>query len=422
MTQTVDFTSGVGFLLSVIKHKPSIYFLSEHKLSKSDFVGFEQKLLETIQSFVGKFQAIPDIEQVEVALDTPLPKLPSGDPVYWATEVHNRSLSTRSVKVASDIVRCCGDGNLDSITGMLDRLRQEFIDRSQSSNITPLNIIVDEVLDRHDILQKSPGLPGITFGMDYLDAVSGGCQKGDFIIVVGRPSTGKTFVMLNMAMHAHNSGKNVAWVVTEMTKIQYATRMLALRTQLNSNRIRWGRLSGLVGRKKLIEEIERMKEFNTGFNFIQSGLTSDITRVISDIRSCKPDIVYIDAAYLLQVSTKSRYERVSDGADMLKNMAQSLEIPVVASYQFKKHTTGSMDDIYQSDVMTQLGSVVLGIKDDKTSGEESWGKKKFKIISILKGREGETGAVRILFDMDYTSITQVEVLKGEDLEDFSGSK
>lgn len=418
MEKIVDFTSGIGFLLSVIKHRPSTTFLSEFKLIKSDFIGFEVKFLDGIQSFVSKFHHLPDLPQIEVALGVSLPELPTGDPLYWASEVHNRSLSTRSVKIASAIVKDCGDGDLSNIVKMLDRLKQDFIDRNQSSNIIPLKMVAEEVLERHDKLQASPDLPGITFGMSYLDSVSGGCQSGDFIVIVGRPESGKTFLMLNMAMHAHIAGKNVVWVVTEMTSIQYATRLLALRTSLNSNRIRWGKLSTIVGRKKLVQEIDKLRGEDTGFHFIQSGLSSDIGRVISDIRACKPDIVYVDAAYLLQVSSRSRYERVSDGADMLKGMAQELKVPVVASYQFKKQTAGSMDDIYQSDVMTQLGSVVLGIKSDVSSSDENWGKKKFKIISILKGREGEAGAIRVLFDMDYTSISQVEVLKGEDVGDF----
>jgi replicative DNA helicase len=410
MEESVNFTSGVGFLLSVLKYKPTTSFLSEFRLSPKDFSGTEAKLLKEIQNFVGQYQKFPELEQVEVSLGLSFPPLPPGDPLYWADEIHSRFLSIKTAKVASEMVKDCADGKLENIVFLLDNLKKEYTDRHSSANIIPFKVVAEEVLERHDQIQKNPELPGVSFGMDYLDQVSGGCQPGDFNIVVGRPSSGKTYLMLNMAISAYNSGKNVAWVVTEMTKLQYATRALALRTKMNYNRIRWGRLSTLVGRKELVEEVGRIKEIDTGFYFINSGVSSNIHTVIADLHSCKPDVVYVDGAYLLQVNSRSRYEKVSDGADILKAAARELNVPVIASYQFRKNSAGTADDTYQSDVMLQLASIMLGMKDDTTEETAKWGKKKFKILTILKGREGESGSIRVLFDMDYTSIVQTEVL------------
>lgn len=410
MEASVDFTTGIAFLLSVIKYKPTITFLSEFRLSPKDFSGTEAKLLKEIQNFVGQYQKIPDLEYIEVSLGLSFPPLPPGDPLFWADQIHERFLVQKSTKIAAEMIKSCADGKLDSIVYMLDNLKKEFVDRRSSTSIVPLITVIDEVLERHDQIQRNPELPGVSFGLPYLDQVSGGCQPGDFITIVGRPMAGKTYLMLNAAIGAYNSGRKVAWVVTEMTRLQYATRILALRTNINTVKIRLGGLSTITGRKKLAEEIESMKDVDTGFYFIDSGINSDINTVVSDLHASKPDVVYIDGAYLLQVKSRSRYEKVSDGADTLKAAARELNVPVVASYQFKKDTPGSGDNVYMSDVMFQLSSIMLGLQNDTSDGDSDWALHQFKTVKILKGREGEKGLIRVLFNMEHTSITQTEIL------------
>ena len=130
---------------------------------------------------------------------------------------------------------------------------------------------------------------------------------------------------------------------------------------------------------------------------------------ISDVKSAayiyKPDAIYIDGAYLLraEIYTKTRYEQVSSVAESLKMMAKELNVPVFATYQLNKNTS----DIYQSDVVRQLSSIVLEMSDYSEIEENVWGNHhKPKLLNITKGRDGEEGSVIVLLDMDHTRIIQ----------------
>lgn len=218
-------------------------------------------------------------------------------------------------------------------------------------------------------------------------------------------NSGKTFLLLHMALTAHAAGKNVMLIPTEMSEIQYHRRLAALRNTLSINKIKFGELSSVIGIPLLKYDKELLEKDEHKFYMTDASMSLGILDVKSSAYVYKPDAIYIDGAYLLRPETyaKSRYEMVSSVAESLKMLAKEMNIPVIATYQINKKT----DDIYQSDVVRQLSSIVIELSDKVEEDGEAWipGIKP-KVLNITKGRDGEEGSTLILLDTNHTRVVE----------------
>lgn len=293
---------------------------------------------------------------------------------------------------------------------------------SPINRVGQLSDFSQQVLVDHDKRQKQGGLTGIPFGMEYLDRVSDGAQGGDTIALVGRPSVGKSYFCFDMALKAYTyeeSQEVPLIVILEMNSLQTARRLLALRTGVSTTLIRTGRLSHW-GRRKVAQGVKGLVAIRKRpFYLLQGGLDTTVEDLLVRVQELRPTILYVDGAYLLRTRSKfqSKWERVAETAEFLKIIAREFDIPVIATYQFNRKGSGSLGNIAFSDVIGQLASIVIGIDDEQPHGHVTWTASQYKTITLLKGREGEKGKIRVLYDMERMKIEQVEVLSGYEDED-----
>ena len=228
-------------------------------------------------------------------------------------------------------------------------------------------------------------------------------------------NSGKTFLLLHMALSAYGAGKNVMLIPTEMSEIQYHRRLAALRNTLSINKIKFGELSSVIGVPLLKYDKELLEKNEHKFYMTDASMSLGMLDVKSSAYVYKPDAIYIDGAYLLRPETyaKSRYEMVSSVAESLKMLAKELNIPIIATYQINKKT----DDIYQSDVVRQLSSIVIELADKVEEEGEAWVPGiKPKVMSITKGRDGEEGNTLLLLDTNHTRVVERDPDTGEENE------
>ena len=114
----------------------------------------------------------------------------------------------------------------------------------------PIEGILHDTFKNLDRIASNPGsVTGVASGLIDLDEITSGFQKGDLVIIAGRPSMGKTALATNIAFHAakKNSDDNkksvVAFFSLEMSSEQLSTRILAEQSRIKSNDIRRGRIS-----------------------------------------------------------------------------------------------------------------------------------------------------------------------------------
>jgi len=406
---------GLGFLRKLIIDAIPVSKLSDYGVRKEDFEKDEITVLEVVSDLFRSYGKMPELATVErlsgVKLDFP------DEPIdFWADGVRERALSRMVVGATEEVMDRLKEGDLGEVRTILQDLVLSFDSRNPEESVVEFGDAAKDVLEFHDDRQSAGRMFGIPFGFPYLDELSDGAQPGDTIAVVGRPSEGKSYVLLKMALEAHRSGKVPLVVTMEMSVLQCARRVLAMRTGVPASMIRLGRL-GAFARKKIVADISELdRKYDNSFYFFRGSLKSTVDDLVLRVQELKPDVLYVDGAYMLRVRSaagKARWERIAEAAETLKMIASDFNIPVIATYQFNRKGPGSLAHIGGADVISQLASIVISIETEGEStdtGLISWPARQYKIFELLKGREGERGKIRVCFDMQRMKLEQDSVI------------
>jgi replicative DNA helicase len=133
------------------------------------------------------------------------------------------------------------------LENVLDQSEQKLFGITQVRPQGGLTATADILIDTFsEIEQRSLGvvLPGVPCGFYDLDAMTQGFQRSDLIIAAGRPSMGKTSFVLNMARNIAALQKlPVAIYSLEMSKLQLVYRLLSSEVEMESSRLRTGRIA-----------------------------------------------------------------------------------------------------------------------------------------------------------------------------------
>ena len=273
----------------------------------------------------------------------------------------------------------------------------------------------------------SPDTYGLQLGWPYLDKMTGGLVKGDLISIVGRPGSGKTFQMLYGAHHGWaaagvnkpDTGQSRMFVSMEMSILAIEKRLAAMQMHMPMDQINKSKLSS-KRLKQLKEGLVEVKGYGAPFYVVDGNLTATVEDICMMARQLKPDAIFVDGAYLVRHPRENdRYKRVAENCDLMKKELASLA-PTVCSWQFaksaakknkKKDEKPDLEDIGFTDAIAMNSSLVLGLIEEENV--ETLHQRK---VSVLKGRNGETGefTTRWKFDvMDFTEVppSQIEALQ-----------
>ena len=109
----------------------------------------------------------------------------------------------------------------------------------------PISKILGEVYEKLDHIHSHDSeITGVTTGFVDLDRLTSGMQRSDLLILAGRPSMGKTALALNIAHSvAVKAHLPVGIFSIEMSAEQLAQRLISIQAQVESQRLRNGRMS-----------------------------------------------------------------------------------------------------------------------------------------------------------------------------------
>jgi len=269
------------------------------------------------------------------------------------------------------------------------------------------DIGLHEAFQAVEYARKHPGeIMGVRTGFDRLDSCLGGLQKGDLVLVAARPSMGKTSFGLHVARHA---GVPVAFVSAEMGSRALSIRLLASDAKVDSRRMRDGTVTE--------EEYVRLQDVLAGADSGKIQLTSALRKpieIISHVRQLQKEsgcgLVVVDYLQLLLPDEReqNREREVASIGDALKQMALSLDIPVLAMVQLSRAPEQRQDkrpalsDLRDSGTLEQTADVVMFLYrgeyyEPEKAREE--GKENLCEVIIGKHRNGPVGYVKTYFDL-----------------------
>jgi replicative DNA helicase len=255
------------------------------------------------------------------------------------------------------------------------------------------------------------GVQGVPSGFKDLDEMTSGLQKGDLIIVAGRPSMGKTAFCLSIALHSAVIAKYATAIFSlEMSKAQLAQRMLCGEARISMHLLRSGRLPQRDF-PKLSLAAGPLSESPL---FIDDTPGITVLELRAKARRLKKQhnlsLVIVDYLQLMDSSSplENRQQEISQISRSLKGLAKELDVPVIALSQLSRAPEQrggdhrpQLSDLRESGAIEQDADVVMFVFREEFYNKEDPAKQGIAEIIIGKQRNGPTGTVTLSFVKDY---------------------
>ena len=353
---------------------------------------------------------------IELATSTPS----AANLEAYAEIIRQRSITRKLMKANSDISELISNPQGQDGASLLDKAESMIFALNDETNINDQNLqsmreLIPSTMDRlHELSNKSDGLIGSSTGFKDLDNKLQGLQKGDLVVVAGRPSMGKTSFAMNIAENVlldDDSNGAVLIFSLEMPGESLTTRLLSGMTKLNQQNVRSGMLKDDELRI-LLQQSEKLKNMPLWID--DSSILSPMELRAKARRLARTEkdglsLIVVDYLQLMQLplSIENRVNQISEISRSLKSLAKELNVPVIALSQLNRaveqrpNKRPIMADLRDSGAIEQDADVILFIYRDEVYNEDSEQGNKAEII-IGKQRNGPIGTVNLTFLKEFT--------------------
>lgn len=240
----------------------------------------------------------------------------------------------------------------------------------------------------------------IYLGFPNLDDMLGGLEGGDMIVIGARPAVGKSAFVTQITDNLAKRGKKIGFYNLEMQEKQVYERFVVAKSGIGLTRLRRAvRFLGDEEKKfqKANEELEKQE------NIIISTGRKSMSDIQHESRHMEYDVIVIDYLQLIRSDrhySGNRYAEVGAISKAIKDLAMSLNIPVIALSQLNRISEGretkepTMSELREAGDIEQDASVIMLMWNLSDSDRS---KKGFK---VEKQRQGRTGKMVLKFDGD----------------------
>src|SRR5574344_171096 len=293
----------------------------------------------------------------------------------------------------------------EAITNMMANSTTNEVDTA----VKLTNVFIDELKKAVDF--KGQYL-GYDTGFNSLNDILDGLPTGKLTVIAARPSIGKTALAVNMMNNIAKKGIPVAIFSLEMSNISLMRRMVSSDTGISSYLMLHGMAQkSMENCKKINIALEKM--YSTKISMFDThNCERDIMSIVSHIRALSKSgtkVFFIDHIGLIKhpSTMMKRYEQVGDITMMLHDLAQNLNVSIVALCQLKRESEGktpTLADLRESGDIEQNSDICMFLHRDRAQGDE------LQIptdLMVIKNRDGQCGTAKLLFLPRYTKFIDV---------------
>tara|TARA_B100000941_G_C28483446_1_gene543566 strand:- start:80 stop:1558 length:1479 start_codon:yes stop_codon:yes gene_type:complete len=335
---------------------------------------------------------------------------------YHARIILEQSIKRQLIEVSTEVQKEAYEDTSD-VFDLLDNTEQSLFDISEShisKNYSQVKGLMKEAIDELQAKKtKKDGITGVPSGFIDLDNITSGWQASDLVIIAGRPSMGKTALVLSMMRNASiDHEMPIALFSLEMSSLQIVNRLISSEAELDSDKIKKGNLKDYEWQQLL----HKTDQLNNAKIFIDDTPALSILELRAKSRRLKSqhDIQCIIVDYLQLMSGEygkssgNREQEIASISRSLKAIAKELNVPVIALSQLSRavETRGGdkrpvLSDLRESGSIEQDADMVLFIyradRYDITEDEEGNLTAGIAEVLLRKNRNGPTGKVKLKF-------------------------
>ena len=235
-------------------------------------------------------------------------------------EFSNQLLSIKASQYLNYITSNINSENLDNLQSLIGLIVQEI----QTTKISYISA------------NKT-----LYSGFKDLDILTNGLPIGDLIVIAGRPSMGKTSLVMNITYHLLKYFQSQVCIFSlEMTKKQILHKIISIGSGISIDTLK----SKIITKNQwnIIQRICReLLVTNVYINDNPNISIDDITHISKTIidNNIKSSIIIIDYLQLIHetnIALESRNQELSHITRKLKILAQSLKLPIIVLSQLNR--------------------------------------------------------------------------------------
>jgi replicative DNA helicase len=388
-------------LLGSIIHVRDLSPLFERNVSDAWFPDEEDKRVWTfLRSHFAKYAECPSVEVVKANFPTYQIHELTDSVDYLLDDLvdkRRKNSITATIRTAVEEIQNNKDHEsaLMVIQGGIVRLEEEGLNKTSDVNLVQTT---ESRWEDYIFRKNNPGLLGVATGFPTIDAVTNGLQKGQLIVVVATPKTGKSTLALQIANNIHKQGLSPMFQSFEMTNREQQDRYDSMRAQVSHNRLITGSLN-TEEEKRYKDSLDKMSEDEANFWLVDSAHGITVSAIQSKVQTLQPDVIFIDGVYLMmdeQTGESNTPQALTGITRSLKRLAQRMNKPVVITTQALNWKTKkgkvSTDSIGYSSSFLQDADVVFGLEREDENVDDT------RILKVMAARNSGNVEASLMWD------------------------
>ena len=314
----------------------------------------------------------------------------------FVERIKKESHKNKALMITSDLIENLQKGNTDYIGEAISNLMN--VNKADEKYDHSFDDVGEMVLNACDRAYKGE-TGAVKTGFADIDERLGGWHPSDLVIIAARPAMGKTAFMVNSFLKADAS---VGVISAEQGAEQIGVRSVCIEGGVNHQNFRRARMDD--------GEFDRFEKGLTEFKMMKSRIFDKPAPTIMEVEKVARQwvfkhgvkAIYIDYAQRLgHENTKlNPVERNSDIAKRLKELARTLNVPVIALAQVNRQCESRADrrpmmgDIADASAYEKEADVIFTLYRDEVYDDETPDKGVIEAI-FEKNRHGSTGMVKL---------------------------
>jgi replicative DNA helicase len=280
------------------------------------------------------------------------------------------------------------------LVDMAERAILEVAHEDSRKDFRAIHDLLSAELDKLEHLSREgKAITGTPSGFDDLDAITGGFQPGNLIILAARPAMGKSALMANFAENAAlESQKAVALFSLEMSESELAQRFIASQASIKGDDLRKGRVPGARW-GKILQASNRLAESPLYIDDSSDLSVLDVrakSRRLAQQNADGLGLILIDYLQLMRAAghVDNRVEQIGQISRGLKTLARELEVPVIALSQLNRGVEARTDkrpvlsDLRESGCLAGETRVYLPDAGEHRRIDELVGLRDFRVTAL----------------------------------------
>lgn len=333
---------------------------------------------------------------------------------YYAEVLVRKWRRREILRVSREIAALAHDETLedDYVQNEIEsRLTGLFLEGHQQSLRPIVDFVYDE-LDRIGEHMANPTATGISTGFYDLDALMLGLRPAKLGIIAGRPGMGKSALLGSIAHNIAQQGKSVAIFSLEMSGGEIAQRLMASVASVNSARFK----TGVLDEKSWDSVCLTVEQFAESKIWIDDSVDISVAHIRSKVRELQikqgVDVIMIDYLHLMLDGSDEDIREIGKITRALKNLSRELNINIQLLSQLSRAVENRSDkrpimsDLRASGNIEQDADTIVFIYRDEYYNPESSDRGVAELI-LAKNRDGATGAVKLLFEPQYSRFRNI---------------